>query len=72
MGTKQVFCATCAAFVVALLVTVPVVFVWNLFFNGQGTFNWIASFAVAIAAAGLFPLVRVVRRAHHNSRQVSR
>ncbi len=72
MGKKQVFGAVCVAFVVALLVTVPVVFVWNLFFNGQGSFDWVASFGVAIAAAGLFPLVRVARRAHHNSRQVGR
>jgi hypothetical protein len=72
MVKKQVFGAVCVAFVVALLVTVPVVFVWNLFFNGQGMFNWAASFGVAIAAAGLFPLIRVVRRAHHNSRQVGR
>ena len=72
MGKKQVFCAACVAFVVALLVTVPVVFVWNLFFNGQGMFDWIASFGVAIAAAGLFPLVRVVRRTHHDSRQAGR
>lgn len=72
MGKKQVFCAACIAFVVALLVTVPVVFVWNLFYNGQGTFNWIASIAVAIAAAGLFPLVWVVRRAQQDSRQAGR
>jgi len=72
MGKKQVFYAACVAFVVALLVTVPVVFVWNLFFHGQGMFNWAASFGVAIAAGGLFPLVWVVRRAHHNSRQVGR
>ncbi len=72
MGKKQVICAACVAFVVALLVTVPVVFVWNLFFNGQGTFNWVASFGVAIAAGGLCPVVWGVRRTHHGSRQVGR
>jgi len=62
MGNNRVVCATCIAFVVALLVNVPAVFVWNLFLNGQGSFNWTASLALAASVAFALSLVLLVRR----------
>jgi len=61
MGKKQVFCTSCVAFVVGLLVAVPIVFVWNLFLNGQGSFNWFVSLAIATSVACVPPLVILAR-----------
>ncbi len=62
MGKRKVICVSCVAFVVALLVIVPVVFVWNLFLNGQGTFNWTVSLAVAASVAfGLSVALATIR-----------
>jgi cation transporter-like permease len=63
---KKIICASCIAFVVALLVNVPAVFVWNLFLNGQGSINLTASLAVAVSVALsvalAFSFVLVARR----------
>lgn len=64
MAKKKVVCASCIAFVIALLVNVPLVFVWNLFLNGQGTFNWIVSLAIAASVAFGLSLVMMVKRGH--------
>ena len=43
-------------FVLALLAIVPGVFVWNLFWNGQGSVNWTVSLGIASIVAFLMPL----------------
>jgi hypothetical protein len=62
-------CTACVVFVLALLVNVPVVFVWNLFWNGQGTVDWGASIAIAATLALAFPIVIAARNATGNTRQ---
>jgi hypothetical protein len=57
---KKIICASCIAFVVALLVNVPAVFVWNLFLNGQGSISVALSVALAIS----FVLVARRRQEH--------
>ncbi len=37
------------SFIVAFIVNIIVVYFWDLFFHGQGTFNFGFSFAVALA-----------------------
>jgi len=62
-------CAACVVFVVALLVNVPVVFVWNLFWNGQGAVDMRASVAIAATVALAFPIVVAARHATGQTRQ---
>jgi hypothetical protein len=61
--------AAFVTFLVALLVNVPVVFVWNLFWNGQGTVDWGASIAIAVTIAFVFPIVIATRNAIGHTRQ---
>jgi len=68
MGKNRVFCTCCVAFVIGLLAAVPVVFVWNLFLNGQGSFNLVASLAIAVSV-GCLPLVWIVTRGGREHRQ---
>jgi hypothetical protein len=37
------------SFIVAFIVNVIVVYLWDLFFHGQGTFNLGSSFTIALA-----------------------
>jgi len=69
MSSKRVFCTSCVAFVVALLVFIPVVFVWNLFLHGQGSFNWFASLMIAVSVACVSPIVMLARKGRESWRQ---
>lgn len=53
---KRILCSACVTFVLALLAIVPGVFVWNLFWNGQGSVNWTVSLGIASIVAFLMPL----------------
>ena len=68
LGNRRVICVSCVAFVVALLVIVPVVFVWNLFWNGQGSVNWIVSLGIAVVLAFLAPLAIAAKNASGHPR----
>lgn len=63
------FCTVCAVFIVALLVIVPLLFVWNLFWNGQGMVDWTASIAIAGTLALVFPIVIATRNGAHTRQQ---
>jgi hypothetical protein len=58
-------CTVCVVFVVALLVIVPLLFVWNLFWNGQGMVDWRASVAISGTVALVLPIVIAARNASH-------
>lgn len=62
MDKKKVVCASCIAFGVALLVSVPIVFVWNLFLNGQGSFDWAASLTLSLSVAAAYLGGALVKR----------
>jgi len=52
-------------FVLALLVDVPVVFAWNLFWSGAGSFDLTASIAIAATVAFVLPAVLANRTGQH-------
>jgi len=62
-------CTACVVFVVALLLIVPLLFVWNLFWNGQGMVDWRASLAIAGTLALVLPVVIANRNAAHSRQQ---
>lgn len=61
-------CSACVTFVLALLATIPAVFVWNLFWNGEGSVNWVVSVGVAVALACIMPIGIAAKRALGHSR----
>ncbi len=60
---KRIICSACVTFVLALLAIVPGVFVWNLFWNGQGSVNWIVSLGIASAVAFLMSVAIAAKNA---------
>ncbi len=69
MGKKWVFCTSCVAFVIGLLAAVPAVFVWNLFLNGQGSFNLVASVTIAASVACVPPVWVLTRAGRERQRR---
>ncbi len=65
----RILCTACAIFVVALLVNIPLVFVWNLFWNGQGQVDWGASIAIALTLALVFQIVVATRSSMGHTRE---
>lgn len=47
-------------FVVTLVVTAIVTFLWSLIFHGAGTVDWERSFGLAISLGIAFPLMRAL------------
>ena len=66
---KRIICSACLTFVLALLIIVPAIFVWNLFRNGQGSVNWGVSLGIAVAMAFLMSLAKAARNTIGHSRQ---
>ncbi|MEJ2238992.1 MAG: hypothetical protein P8X82_11900 [Gemmatimonadales bacterium] len=62
-------CTVCVTFILALLVIVPLLFVWNLFWNGQGIIDWRVSIAIAGMLALVFPIVIAARNGAHTRQQ---
>ena len=65
---KRILCSACVTFVLTLLAIVPGVFVWNLFWNGQGRVNWIVSLGIAVVLAFLAPLAIAAKNASGHPR----
>jgi hypothetical protein len=63
---RRVLSTALVTFVVTLLVMIPMVFVWNLFRHGEGTFDLPASIGIAVTLALVFPAVMVVRGLRHS------
>jgi len=61
-------CSACLTFVLALLATIPAVFVWNLFRYGQGSVDWVVSVGVAVALAFIMALATAARHTLGHSR----
>jgi hypothetical protein len=61
-------CSACVTFVLALLATIPAVFVWNLFRNGQGSVDWVVSVGVALALACIMAIAIAARQTPGHSR----
>jgi hypothetical protein len=67
MGMRTL-CSVCVTFVLVLLATVPAVFVWNLFRNGEGSVNWVVSVGAAVVLTGIMALAIVAKHAMEHSR----
>ena len=61
-------CSACVTFVLALLASIPAVFVWNLFRNGEGSVNWVVSVGVALALAFVMAIATAAKQAHSHPR----
>ncbi len=66
---KRIICSACVTFVLALLAIVPGIFVWNLFWNGQGSVDWGVSLGIAVAMAFLMSLARAAKNTSWHSSQ---
>jgi len=56
MNVKQLLISFVATFVVGLLVTALVTWLWTLIFDGAGVINWQVAFSLALAVGIAVPL----------------
>jgi len=60
MAIKKMLITSVTAFVATLVANAMVVYLWNLIFYGQGSFDWGRSFCLAIVLGIVLPVVLTI------------